>query len=334
MKALTPHFVYSAIDWVKHSPALIKEKSILTFTFLKAHFIKMFGFVGRYNTMIRGNIVGIQIYLRSEEFKHKKKSDFILDPLKKFKTDPIKATGVLSLCLFLGSAGYFIYSNTQKIIVGTRALRAPASMVAEEPIVEFKNITYKAGEQSFTLNITLEAYSLEEKDQLVSKEKEIHEHLQGIHTLVTQLPLTHEDFEAIKATIIAEIKTVKIKSVELKQVLGGRPKYFLQSEKTYKLMDTNLQLFLEDTRRNRQIWVDFSALASNRNVVLFLKAHEVELRDHINSYVEPVIPQLPIEDEGRQIIKDKLRIEINEYLKKSHIEGSIQEIFIDYIIVT
>jgi flagellar basal body-associated protein FliL len=138
----------------------------------------------------------------------------------------------------------------------------------------------------------------------------------------------------IKKYIMEKLVGEKIKSIEVKQVLEGRPKYFLQIEKLVKFQNLNLQLFLEDTRRNRQVWVDFNALSTNRNAALFLKDHEVEVRDYLNMNVEPVIPQLPIEEEGRQIIKDKVRDELNEFLKNNGIEGKILEIYIDYLMVS
>ena len=51
-------------------------------------------------------------------------------------------------------------------------------------------------------------------------------------------------------------------------------------------------------------------------------------------HVEPVIPQLPIEEEGRQIIKEKLRLELNQFLKDNQIEGQILEIYVDYLMVS
>jgi flagellar basal body-associated protein FliL len=98
--------------------------------------------------------------------------------------------------------------------------------------------------------------------------------------------------------------------------------------------DINLQLFLEDTHRNKQVWLDFSILASNRNVILYLQEHEVELKDHLSTNVEPVIPQLPIEEEGRQIIKDKIRFELNDFLEKNHIEGKILDVYLRYLMVS
>ena len=140
--------------------------------------------------------------------------------------------------------------------------------------------------------------------------------------------------KVIKLEMLEKLSGSHITQIEIKQVLEGRPKYFQMTEKQFPVKNVNLQLFLEDTKRNRQIYVDFTALASNRNAVLFLKDHEVEVRDFINMNVEPVIPQLPIEEEGRQIIKDKIRVELNQFLKNNGIEGRILEVYVDYIMVS
>lgn len=336
MKGLTPHFVFKSIDWVKHSPALAKKKAQSYAPKIRIFSLKVIGYTQHYTTLIRGHIVGVLIYLRSEEFKKKDKVEMIKAPLRKFKTDPIMALSAVVITSFFAGAGFLIFKNTEKIILGTKALRAPASVQVEEDLsLEFKKLKFQSLDgKDFYIDVKVNAKSMEEKDKLLPIEKEIEEHLLGVKTHVNQLPLTKDDIKAIETEMYAAISGAKIHSVEIKQVLAGRPKYFMQTEKMASFKDLNLQLFLEDTRRNRQIWVDFTALSSNRNVVLFLKDHEIEMRDHINMQVEPVIPQLPIEEEGRQIIKEKIQLEINEYLKKNGIEGKILEVYVDYIIVS
>jgi flagellar basal body-associated protein FliL len=335
MKHVTPHFIFAVIEWIKHSPHHIREKLAHHWPAIRLFFLKFIGYIQHYITMIRGHFVGVLIYLKSEEFKNKNKSELLLAPIKKFKTAPIKAFSTLLITFIFSAASYFIYMNAQKIVVGTKALRAPASAaVIEEPILEFKKLKYEILEKEVVLDITLVANSLDEKDKLIKKEHEIEEHLLGMHIKAAQLPISEEELKALKAEIISTIHDAKIKSVEIKQVLEGRPEYFLLMEKTISVKNLNLQLFLEDTKRNRQIWINFSALASNRNAILFLKDHEVEIRDYLNMNVEPVIPQLPIEEEGRQIIKDKVRDELNEFLKNNGIEGKILEIYVDYLMVS
>jgi len=335
MKHATPHFVFDTIEWFKHSPQLAKKIVKIYQPKVRVFFLKIIGYSEHYTTMIKGHFVGVMIYLKSEEFKSRNKVEMVTAPLKKFKTDPVKAFGVLTLACFLASTTYFIFINTTKIISGTKALRAPASVeVIEDPILEFKKVKYEVLDKEIFLDITVTANSLEDRDKLIPLEHEIEEHLSGVHLAVTQLPISKEEMHLIEVEMLSKVAGPRIKSVEAKQVLEGRPKYFLQTEKLVSVKDLNLQLFLEDTKRNRQIWIDFTALADNRNVILFLKDHDVEVRDYLNMHVEPVIPQLPIEEEGRQIIKDKVKFELNNFLKEAQIEGKILEIYVDYLIAS
>lgn len=335
MKQATPHFVFETLEWFKHSPDLVKKKIKIYQPKVRVFFLKIIGYSQHYITMVKGQFVGVMIYLKSDEFKNRNKVEMIVAPLRKFKTDPMKAFGFLILTCFLGSATYLIFLNTSKIVSGTKALRAPASAeVAEEPILEFKKIKYEVLDKEIYLDVVITANSLEDRDKLIPLEHEIEEHLSGVHLAVTQLPISKEEMHLIEVEMLSKIAGPRIKSVEAKQILEGRPKYFLQTEKLVSIKDLNLQLFLEDTRRNRQVWIDFTALADNRNVILFLKDHDVEVRDYLNMHVEPVIPQLPIEEEGRQIIKEKVRFELNNFLKESQIEGKILEIYVDHLIAS
>jgi hypothetical protein len=335
MKHATPHFVFDTIEWFKHSPDLVKKKIKVYQPKVRIFFLKIIGYSQHYTTIVKGQFVGVMIYLKSDEFKNRDKVEMVIAPLRKFKTDPVKAFGVLILTCFLGSTTYFIFLNTSKIISGTKALRAPASVeVIEDPILEFKKIKYEVLDKEIYLDVTITATSLEDRDKLIPMEHEIEEHLSGVHLAVTQFPISKEEMHLIEAEMLSKIAGPRIKSVEAKQVLEGRPKYFLQTEKLFSVKELNLQLFLEDTKRNRQIWIDFTALADNRNVILFLKDHDVEVRDYLNMHVEPVIPQLPIEEEGRQIIKDKVRFELNNFLREAQIEGKILEIYVDYLIAS
>ena len=335
MKKATPHSVYAAIDWCKKTPALLKTffvKKVVPK--LRIYMLKFVGYSQHYMTLIQGKLIAINLYLKSDEFKKANKAELILAPLKKFKTDPIKAFSVLLFVLFLGAAGVGIFKNAEKIAVGVKALRAPAAADLEDPILVFNKLKFDIIETEVFLDVTIVASSIEERDKLIQIEKDIEHLILGLKFHVMSLPLTHDDTKAIEKEILSKISGAKIKNVEVKQVLEGRPKYFMQTEKLLAFKDLNLQLFLEDTRRNRQIWVDFTCLTSNRNIILFLKDHMVETRDYLNMNVEPVIPQLPIEEEGRQIIKEKIKLELNEFLKANKIEGKILEIYVDYLIVT
>ena len=343
-KALTPSFVFALYHWFLDLPSLIKKQFKTLQPKLRVKWLKFIGYTEHYTNMVRGHFVGTLIYLRSDEFKKKNKWEMVFGPLRKFKTDPIKAFSVtLALTFFVG-CGVLIFQNTAKIVAGTKSLRAPASArETEEPLLELRKIKYTtklpAGQEvEVLINVEILAKSHEDLDLMIKGEEQILEHITAFPIKVDELPLRPENKKEIEEKMLAslahELHVKGLKSLHIKQVLDGRPKYFMQTEKLLSFTDTNLQLFLEDTRRNRQVWIDFTALASNRFVIMYLKEHLVQVKDHLNVNVEPVIPRLPIEDEGRQIIKDKIKLELNEFLKKEGVEGKVLEIYIDYLIVS
>lgn len=344
-KKATPSFVYDFIHFIKHLPDTISAKAKFYQPKLRILMLKAIGYTEHYTDIFKNFFTSKIKFLKSEEFKKADKFKLALVPILAFKHTPIRAFTTLAITCVFASSMYLIYKNTSHIVSGTKALRKPASAeIDQEPILEFKKIKYEVtlngatSSTSINLDITLKVSDLEERDKLIPREKELEKIISEITPHVDQLPITKEAQEGIEkliqTSLLEKAHLANIKEIKIKQVLGGRPTYYLQTEKLISVKDLNIQLFLEDTKRNRQVWIDFTALSNNRYIVLFLKEHEIQVRDHINTYVEPVIPQLPIEEEGRGIIKDKIRSELNEFLKKNGVEGKILDVYIDYIIVS
>lgn len=361
LKGVLPPFVFTLLYALKNLPHTLKTKWKKTYQpKLRITLLKIVGYTEHYTTMVRGQITAVLIYLRSEEFKKADKKQMLLKPLHFARFNPLKALAVLSTATVVVLVWTVIFSNTAKIVTGTKALRQPASFSeAEEDLyLEFKNQPFdihQAGAAGahgaagadeaalkIHLDIKIEAKNENDKALMEKMENDIHHSLEHLALPVPALPVSSENQKEIELLLAKTINEKfkadghgePVKLVLIKQKLGKRPVYYRQAEKMFKIEDLNLQLFLEDTNRNRQVWVDFAMLASNRNAILYLKEHEVQLKDHIMTNVEPVIPSLPIEEEGRQIIKEKLRLEINEFLKKNEVEGKVLEIYIDYLMVS
>jgi flagellar basal body-associated protein FliL len=364
LKTVTPDFLFQLIVFLAHLPAAIKKKIKIYKPKLHILGLKFVGYSAHYTTMARGYLMSFLMYLRSEEFKKADKTTLLLKPIRYAKSHPIKTLSGLFSLMILAGATTIIFQNAEKIAIGTYALRKPASSEsAEEDVyIEFKNHKFEvkiqaagggghgghgaegaeAHEYELYLDLRIEANNPQDKEFLERMEEMLDDNLEALELPVTQLPLGIENQKAIEEAMVKSLNEDfrqighdhPIKGIKLKQILPSRPQYFRQAERMTSVADINLQIFLEDTHRNRQVWLDFSVLASNRNVILYLKDHEVELKDHLTTNVEPVIPQLPVEDEGRLIIKEKLRSEINQFLEKNGIEGKILEIYIDYLMVS
>lgn len=361
LKVLTPQFVFEFVAFLVHIPSLLKKKYKSYQPKIRIMGLKFVGYTEHYTTMLRGNLTGVLIYLRSEEFKKADKLTLLFVPVKYAKANPLKTVTGLFTVFVIAGATTIIFQNAEKIMEGTRALRKPASMESaeEDVFIEFKKhkfevkmgaagggghgaATAEVHEYELFLDLKIEAQNPKEKEFLEHMEEMLDDNLEALDLHVEALPLTPENITKIEAAMTlslnADFKEIghldPIKTIKIKQVMPSRPVYYRQTEKMLAVTDINLQIFLEDTHRNRQVWIDFSVLASNRNAILYLKDHEVEFKDHLTTNVEPIIPQLPIEEEGRSIIKDKLKMELNLFLEKNGIEGKIQEIYIDYLIAS
>jgi len=351
-KTNAPNSLIKAIHFIKDFPKEIKKLSSKIQPKIRVYKLKTIGYLQHYTTLIRGQITALFIYMRSPEFKNNKKEVLLVKPLNYIKFHPVK---FLTQTAFLGMILFILFNITttsQKIIVGTKKLRAPASSEHAPEIINalsIEKIKFEipngANSKEFlTLFAKVEIKPAHEEDlnQLEQMKHELTSEIQKIDLATISLPINHLDNEKIvkslkqkiESYLIEHHKNIKIESINFEQVQIDRPVYYRQSERTLSFQNFDLQMFLEDTKRNKQVYLDFSVLASNRNVIIFLKENEVLLRDRFSTNVEPILPQLPVEAEGRQIIKDKIRDEMNELLKEKNIEGQILEVYLDYIITS
>jgi flagellar basal body-associated protein FliL len=71
---------------------------------------------------------------------------------------------------------------------------------------------------------------------------------------------------------------------------------------------------------------------SSRMSRMKLGMKEIELRDHLILNVEPMIASFPLEDEGKEILRKKLTLEINDFMIAHQIEGEVEDIKLIYIL--
>lgn len=358
LQALTPHFVFDTIEWIKHSPSLLKHKfTKVIIPKIQIWKLKTIGYTEHYLTMFRGYITQTFIYLRSEEFKKDKVKALIVNPFNYVKANPLKVLSVSSTSLVVFTAFYFIGANTTKIISGTKS-RAPASMseaeVVDETVFNLKHFSLEVelpaegaahgagggghhGEH-LSVDIKFKTNSKEDVILLEDMQELVHDYLEALEVKAGSLPIGEEEKKKLEEKIKNELNEglylfahkKPIINVEMDFHLHGRPVYYRLSERTYQFQNVDFQLFEEDLKRNHQVYIDFTVISSNRNIILFLKDNEMMVRDRLSTNVEPILPRLPVEEEGKRIIKDKIRDEINELLKEKEIEGKVIEVYLDF----
>ena len=109
-----------------------------------------------------------------------------------------------------------------------------------------------------------------------------------------------------------------------------RPVYYKMDERHYILYNIVIPFDLEGSPKT--MIVDFILTPSNVYIKEFLTEKEIVLQDRLNTYFETVSEEFPLTDEGKEIIKEKVKEEANMVLKEWKIKGSIDEVQIHYLI--
>ncbi len=371
---LIPHLFFDWINSLVHIPNHLKNKIHSWSPIVKITLHHVLDYLKKYLTLFQGTITSVIIYLRSDKLKKMNKKDLILIPFEYIKLNPLNVLSIVFTIALTSYASSVILKNTIKIIEGTRSLRRPASVEnsLEDLSIIFKNHkseiklpsiggghgAAEKKEKVIYLDITFEAQNTTEKKFLKTMEEMLEDNIEALDLKVTELPITLENKINIENEMVLSLNKdfelighpAPIKNIIIKQVFNGRRSYFQQLERTLEISDINLQIFFENIHRNRQISIDFSVLTSNINTKKFLERNIVRIRDHFNTNIEPVTPRFSmeekitpkqqdenkpsIESEGRRIIKDKIKMELNIFIEKNKIEGKILEVYITDLIVS
>ncbi len=107
-----------------------------------------------------------------------------------------------------------------------------------------------------------------------------------------------------------------------------RPNYYKKDEKHFTLYHVKLPLFIESIQDQRNIKVDLTIRSSNKFIKEYFFRNEYLIHDKLNVMIQPIVPSLPTTQEGQIIIKEKVRIELNQLLKEHHVKGEVEEVYI------
>ncbi len=111
-----------------------------------------------------------------------------------------------------------------------------------------------------------------------------------------------------------------------------RPGYYKEELRHFTITNFRLPVYLSELGELRSIDIDFTATMSNRRSRVFLEKQEFQLRDHLILYVEPMVASFPLEEEGKEIIRHKIKEEITEYLRSQGQEGEVLKLKLTYIL--
>ncbi len=110
------------------------------------------------------------------------------------------------------------------------------------------------------------------------------------------------------------------------------PDYKLYERKTITIRNVKLPIFVESVNKISSITIDFSVRTSTRFARHYLEEYEYKLKDYFFTMVEAVVSDFPMETEGKEVLKETIMIEVENFLNDNNIEGIVEEVNILYIV--
>jgi hypothetical protein len=97
------------------------------------------------------------------------------------------------------------------------------------------------------------------------------------------------------------------------------------------LYEVVIPVLIESEIGIKSLLIDMDIQTSNRFSREILYRHEYLLKDRLNKNLHPIIPEFPLTEEGKRILKDKVKSEVDKLLKDLKIEGNVELISFIYI---
>jgi hypothetical protein len=111
-----------------------------------------------------------------------------------------------------------------------------------------------------------------------------------------------------------------------------RPGYYKKNLRHYGLTSLRLPVYIPEVNQIKSVDVDFVATLSTREARMLLEKKEFQLRDFLLLEIEPSVASFPLEEEGREILRHKLEIELNNFLALEGNGAHVEELQITYIL--
>lgn len=110
-----------------------------------------------------------------------------------------------------------------------------------------------------------------------------------------------------------------------------RPPYYKHAEHIFIFYGLTLPIYKDDEQYLN--WVTFTIRSSNRFIINYIEKFQDKIKDHLIKNIVMMDADFLSKVEGKEMLKDKLRDEINIYLRKHKIRGEIEQVFLDEIVL-
>lgn len=111
-----------------------------------------------------------------------------------------------------------------------------------------------------------------------------------------------------------------------------RPTYYKEQLRHVPIHGVRIPVYFPQVNELQTVTIDFNVTLSNRIGRVFIERREFPLRDHLIHSLEPILAEYSLDEEGKAIIKEKIAIEIQQFLDLHQIESEVADLTIIYIL--
>ena len=111
-----------------------------------------------------------------------------------------------------------------------------------------------------------------------------------------------------------------------------KPEYYYYKKQTTMVQNIKVPLQVSSVAQMDSLTIDFSVRTSTRYASYFLKENEHRLKDYFFTSVEPIVSDFALDEDGKEVLKEKIQIEIQNFLDKEKVEGKVLEVNLQYVI--
>ena len=110
-----------------------------------------------------------------------------------------------------------------------------------------------------------------------------------------------------------------------------RPSYYKREERTLRISNVIIPIYIDSVNSYKKLEIEASVVSSNKYIKEFFYNNMHHVHDALNSNMEPVVPTFPLEGEGKQVLADKIKDELNKLITRLGIKGEIRFVYIHYM---
>lgn len=114
------------------------------------------------------------------------------------------------------------------------------------------------------------------------------------------------------------------------------PIIFGLKKRVFEVKDVYMPVYIQSAAAMKSLYMDFAFESSNRYIKAFFEqiygVNQRLIQNKINTSIEPVVPEFPLKEEGKRIIKEKVKKDMNDLLKELGIKGEVEEVYIKNIL--